>query len=58
MRIGDVIHIRRHTTEFTQRIESLEVDHPSVGEVAPNDDFGLKIVDHARELDLVFKMRS
>src|SRR5262249_35560897 len=27
LRVGDVIHIRGHTTDFTQRVESLEVNH-------------------------------
>ncbi len=58
LRVGDVIHIRGHTTDFTQGVESLEVNHASVGEVGPNDDFGLKVVDHAREHDVVFKVRS
>lgn len=56
LRVGDVIHIRGQTTDFTQRVESLEVDHKPVLEVGPNDDFGLKIVEHAREHDVVFKV--
>jgi hypothetical protein len=36
----------------------LEVDHTPTTEVGPKDDFGLKVVDHAREHDLVFKVRS
>ena len=58
LRIGDVIHILGHTTDFSQRVESLEVDHKSVLEVGPNDDFGVKVVDPAREHDVVFKARS
>jgi putative protease len=58
LRIGDVIHILGHTTDFSQRVESLEVDRKSVLEVGPNDDFGLKVVDPAREHDVVFKVRS
>jgi hypothetical protein len=58
LRIGDVIHILGHTTDFSQRVESLEVDRNSVLEVGPNDDFGLKVVDPAREHDVVFKVRS
>ncbi len=57
LRVGDVIHILGHTTDFTQRVESLEVDHKSVLEVGPNDDFGLKVSEHAREHDVVFKVR-
>ena len=58
LRVGDVIHILGHTTDFSQRVESLEVDRKSVLEVGPNNDFGLKVVDHAREHDIVFKVRS
>lgn len=58
LRVGDVIHICGHTTDFSQKVESLEVNHAQVTEVGPNDDFGLKIVEHAREHDVVFKVRS
>jgi len=58
LRVGDVIHIRGHTTDFNQRVESLEVNHAPVTEVGPNDDFGLKVVEHAREHDVVYKLRQ
>jgi len=58
LRVGDVIHIRGHTTDFIQKVESLEVDHAPVTEVGSNDDFGLKVVEHAREHDIVYKVRS
>jgi Elongation factor Tu domain 2 len=57
LRVGDVIHIRRHTTDFSQKVESLEVNHAPVTEVRPSDDFGLKVVKHVRAHDLVFKVR-
>jgi hypothetical protein len=58
LRVGDVIHIHGHTTDFSQRVESLEVSHAPATEVGPNDDFGLKVVDHAREHDVVYKVRT
>jgi hypothetical protein len=58
LRLGDMIHVRGHTTDFSQKIESLEVNHAPATEVGPNDDFGLKVVEHAREHDVVFKVRS
>ena len=58
LRVGDVIHIRGHTTDFNQRVGSLEVNHAPVTEVGPNDDFGLKVVEHAREHDVVYKLRQ
>jgi hypothetical protein len=56
LRVGDVIHIHGHSTDFTQRVESLEANHASVAEVGASDDFGLKVIDHAREHDAVFKV--
>src|SRR5262249_1024922 len=58
LQVGDVIHIHGHTTDFTQKVGSLEVDHAAVTEVESNDDFGLKVIDHAREHDVVFRVRS
>jgi hypothetical protein len=58
LRVGDVIHIRGHTTDFSQRVESLEVNNAPVTEVGPNDDFGLKVIQHAREHDVVYKVRQ
>ena len=57
LRVGDVIHIGGHTTDFSQRVESLEVNHAPATEVGPNDDFGLKVVGHVREHDVVYKVR-
>ena len=57
LRVGDTIHIRGHTTDFKQRIDSLQVEHKSVPEVGPNDDFGLKVSQHAREHDVVYLVR-
>ena len=58
LRVGDVIHIRGQTTDFIQKVEPLEFDHAPVTEVGSNDDFGLKVVEHAREHDIVYKVRS
>jgi len=57
LRVGDVIHIRGHTTDFSQTVESLEVNRAPATEVGPSDDFGLKVVGHVREHDVVYKVR-
>jgi putative protease len=57
LRVGDTIHIRGHTTDFKQRIDSLQVEHKPVPEVGPNDDFGLKVGQHAREHDVVYLVK-
>jgi putative protease len=56
LRVGDTIHFRGHTTDFKQRVDSLEVNHASVPEVGPRDDFGLKVREHVREHDVVYRV--
>jgi hypothetical protein len=58
LRVGDTIHFHGHTTDLTQRVESLEVNHAAVTEVGPNDNFGLKVIGHVREHDVVYKVQS
>jgi putative protease len=55
LRIGDEVHIQGHTTNLSQRIESMEVDHQPVTEAKPGDDVAIKVVDHVREHDNIFR---
>jgi len=57
LRVGDNIRIQGHTTDFSQRIESLQVDHAPVPEVGPKDDFGVKVRENAREHDVVYRIK-
>jgi len=57
LRIGDNIHFRGHTIDFGQRIDSLQVNHAPVATVGPKDDFGMKVRDHVRENDVVYKTK-
>src|SRR2546428_9703857 len=55
LRIGDTIHIVGRTSDFRQRIESMQVEHAPVSEVRAGQEFGLKVTEHARENDSVYK---
>lgn len=54
--LGDTIHIKGHTSDFTQPVESMQVEHLLVEVARPSDDIGLKVIEHAREHDTVFKV--
>ena len=56
LRVGDTIHIKGHTSDFTQSVESMEVEHKTVELARVGDSVGLKVVDHAREHDEVLKV--
>ena len=58
LRVGDTIHVKGHTSDFTQQIESIQVEGQSVDVVRAGDDIGIKILEHAREHDEVFKVSA
>ena len=57
LRVGDNIHVKGHTSDFSQRVESLQIGHASVEAVGTSDDFGLKVAEHAREHDVVYRLK-
>ena len=56
LEVGDTIHIKGHTSDFKQSVESMQVDNRPVDVARPGDTIGIKVVEHAREHDAVFKL--
>ena len=56
LQVGDVIHIKGHTTDFRQPVQSMQIEHQSITKAVPGDDFGLKVTNHAREHDIVYRV--
>lgn len=56
VKIGDTIHIKGHTSDFYQKIQSMQVEHVSVESAEPGMQVGLKVESSVREGDLVFKV--
>ena len=56
LRVGDRIHIQGHTTDFEQTVESMQIEHADVEEAEAGQTVGLKIIEHAREHDQVYKI--
>jgi putative protease len=55
LRMGDMIHVVGRTSDFRQRVESMQIEHEAVSEVRAGQEFGLKVTGHARENDIVYK---
>ena len=53
--VGDRIHIRGHTTNCEQTVDSMQVDHQAVSSAAPGEDVALKVDAHVRDRDLIFR---
>jgi len=56
VRIGDTIHIKGHTTDYYQKIQSMQVEHASVESAEEGMEVGLKVESPVREGDGVFKV--
>jgi len=54
LEIGDTIHIKGHTTDFYQKIQSLQVEHKQVFEIEAGESAGLKVESPVREHDTVY----
>ena len=56
LKAGDTIHIKGHTTDFEQVVESMQVEHEQVEEAKAGDAIGIKVIDRCRGGDTVFKV--
>ncbi|MFH1710167.1 MAG: translation elongation factor-like protein [bacterium] len=54
LNVGDTIHIKGHTTDFEQVVDSIQIEHQSIPKAKKGDDIGIKVKDHVREGDEVF----
>ena len=54
VKIGDTIHIKGKHTDFTQTIDSMQVEHNSVDTAKTGDEVGLKVTDQVHEKDEVY----
>jgi len=56
LKVGNTIHIVGAHTDFTQKIDSMEIDRNPVELVKEGDDVGIKVKDRVREHDMVYKV--
>lgn len=56
LKVGDNIHIKGHTSDFTQAVDSIQIKHNQVEEAKAGDDIGIKVKGHVREHDIVYKV--
>jgi translation elongation factor EF-1alpha len=54
--VGDTIHIKGHTTDFAQKLESIQIENKNIEHAKKGDDVAIKVKEHAREHDVVYKV--
>ena len=56
LRVGDTIKIVGGGTEFTQTVESMQIEHEQIQEAKAGESVGLKVLQKVREGYKVYKL--
>jgi len=54
LKVGDKIHIKGHTTDFEEKIASMQIENKTIKEAKKGDHIGIKVKDKVRPNDKVF----
>ena len=54
--VGETIRIKGHTTDLTQKVESIQEEHRSLQSAVQGEAVGIRIADKARIGDAVYKI--
>jgi len=56
LRVGDRIHIKGHTTDLEETVESIQIEHAQVEQAKRGDAIGIKVADRCRGGDVVYRV--
>ena len=56
LKVGETIHIHGHSTDFTQAVSSLQIEHKPIQSAKQGDDVALKVDHIVHPQDKVFKV--
>jgi putative protease len=56
LKVGETIHIYGHSTDFVQKVTSMEVDHHRVVVVEPGDNVAVKVIEPVRVHDAIYRV--
>lgn len=54
--VGDTIHVKGHTTDFQEVVESIQIDKQPVQRAGPGSNVGIKSKEKARKGDIIYKV--
>lgn len=56
LKVGDKIHVRGHTTDMTEILESMQINHAPVTQAKVGDPIGIKAVGKCRAGDYLYRV--
>ena len=58
LKVGDRIHIKGHTSDFEQVVQSIQIEHEPVPEAKAGDKIGIKMAERCRGGDKVYRIAA
>lgn len=58
LKVGERVHIVGFTTDFSEKVTSMQIDHAPVDSANPGDDVAILVKDRVREGDEVFLVEA
>lgn len=58
VKVGDTLHFLGSSTDFTQTVGSLEVDHQNMEQAKKGEEVGIKVDQRVREGDEVYLVKE
>jgi putative protease len=58
LKVGDQILIKGPTTSIEQKVDSMQIEHENVQKATRGQSIGLKVNDHVRENDVVYRVKA
>ena len=56
LKVGENIHIKGHSSDFTQGVDSMQIEHADVPEASAGDVIGIRVSQKVHPHDKVFKV--
>jgi putative protease len=53
--VGDYVKIKGHTTDFTQNVNSMQIDHVPISKAKTGQEIGLQVDSRVRQHDILYK---
>ncbi len=57
LKVGDKIHIKGNTTDFEEKVKSMQIEKDSVEKAKKGDHIGIKVSEKVRPNDTVFLVK-
>ncbi len=54
LKVGDTIRIKGHSDDYTQKVESMQVEHQNIEQANAGQSVGMKVIQKAHEGDVVY----